>query len=235
MSPSSLGQAQRSRSVCPYSVFLIKYALLLFLFSPLEAESLRYTLKWPSGLSLGEATLSTSLTAQGTASSLDLDASLPAYTIQDRYSSSTSAQSCTIQFTREAIHGSKKINERIIVSPEGKITRETANGGGVTEIPTVRCPHDALALLVALRRNYAQPAQSVLFGQGYPVRFEAATTETIALNDVPTAADKLICILTLPKTGDYRLELYFLKDRTHTPALIKAPFALGTFSMELVR
>lgn len=220
----------------PWPVPLLRRcAVLLILFHPAQAESLRYNLKWPSGLSLGEATFTSNLTASGNLSTFDLDASLPAYTLQDRYTSSTSAQSCTIQFTRHTTHGQKKSNEQITVSPEGRITRETANGGGKTELPQASCPHDPLALLLALRRDYAQPAQSVLFGQSYPVRFEAAQPETITLNEKSTAADKLICILTLPKSGDYRVELFFLKDSQHTPALIRAPFALGTFSMELVR
>jgi len=203
-------------------------------FTSLSAESLRYNLKWPSGLTLGEANLTSELTSRGNTYTLDLDASLPAYTFHDRYISSTSAQSCTIQFTRETQHGNKKTNERIAVSPDGTITRETV-GGGKTEIAAAPCPHDPLALLVAVRKNLAQPAQSVLFGPGYPVRFEAAGPATVSLNDKPTATDKVICVLTLPKIGDYRLELYFLKDQTRTPALIRAPFALGTFYMELIR
>ncbi len=206
----------------------------LLLASLLPAETLRYNLKWPSGLTLGEANFTSELTARGSRYTLDLDASLPAYALTDRYTSATSAQSCTIQFTRETHHGSKSSHEQTTVAPDGAITRETI-GGGKTEIPTYPCPRDPLALLTALRKNFAQPAQSVLFGAGYPVRFEAAMPATISLNDKPTPADKVICILTLPKTGDYRLELYFLKDQAHTPALIRAPFALGIFSMELVR
>lgn len=203
-------------------------------FTSLSAESLRYNLKWPSGLTLGEANLTGELTSRGSNQTFDLDASLPAYTLHDRYTSSTSAQSCTIQFTRESQHGNRKTNERTAVSPEGPITRETI-GGGKAEISVSVCPHDPLALLAALRKNLAQPAQSVLFGSGYPVRFEAAGPATISLNDKPTATEKVICILTLPKTGDYRLELFLLKDQARTPALIRAPFALGTFSMELIR
>jgi len=206
----------------------------LLLASLLPAETLRYNLKWPSGLTLGEANFTSELTARGSRYTLDLDASLPAYALVDRYTSATSAQSCTIQFTRETRHGSKSSHEQTSVTPEGTITRETI-GGGKTEIPTMPCPRDPLALLTALRQNFAQPAQSVLFGPNYPVRFEAAMPATITLNDKPTPADKVICILTLPKTGDYRLELYFLKDQVRTPALIRAPFALGIFSMELLR
>ncbi len=224
-------------SPSPGRARILKFGFVpaIFLLAPLlPAETLRYNLKWPSGLTLGEASFTSELTARGDRYTLDLDASLPAYALVDRYTSGTSAQSCTIQFTRETRHGSKNTREQTSVAPDGTITRETI-GGGKTDIPAMPCPRDPLALLTALRKNFAQPAQSVLFGPGYPVRFEAAMSATITLNDKPTPADKVICIITLPKTGDYRLELYFLKDQTRTPALIRAPFALGIFSMELVR
>ena len=210
--------------------------LLIFLVtaSSVSAESLRYNIKWPSGLSLGEASLTTELTSRGTFTTLDLDASLPAFTIRDHYTSSTSAQLCTIQFQRETQHGPKRSNESLTVSAEGKVTRETLNGG-TTVLPAAACPHDALALLSALRRDQNQLPQTVLFGAGYPVRFENAGPQTITLNEKATPTEKLICIVTLPKTGDYRLELFLLKDSARTPALIRAPFVLGTFTMELIR
>jgi hypothetical protein len=220
---------QRSAGPCPVLAIL---ALITPL--SLNAESLRYNIKWPSGLTLGEANLSTELTTRGTVTTLDLDASLPGFTVRDHYTSSTTAKLCTIQFERETQHGPKRANERIIVNAEGKITRETLNGG-TTDLPTTACPHDALSLLAALRRDPNQLSQTVLFASGYPVRFEKSGPQTITLNDKPTPTDKFICILTLPKTGDYRLELFFLKDAAHTPALIRAPFVLGTFTMELIR
>ena len=200
----------------------------------IQAESLRYVIKWPSGLNLGEASLNSS----GLTFTFEVDASLPAYTIHDRYTSSTTAQLCTVRFERETQHGSKKTNERIVIAADGKIKRETVNGGS-TEIPASSCAHDALALLFATRLSLQQgklpAAQTVLFGSGYPVRFENSGTENITVSDKPALADKVTCILTLPKSGDYRIEMYFLRDLTRTPALVRAPFALGTFTLELVR
>ena len=199
-----------------------------------NAESRRYNLKWPSGLQLGEATVNSS----GLTFTFEVDASLPAYTIHDRYTSSTTAQLCTIRFDRESQHGSKKTNERIVVAPDGKIKRETVNGGS-TDVLAGPCAHDAVSLLFATRLSLQAgklpSAQTVLFGAGYPVRFENSGTENITVSDKPATADKVTCILTLPKTGDYRIEMFFLRDPTRTPALVRAPFALGIFSMELVR
>ena len=216
----------------------IGFVLALLLNSPAAAESLRYVIKWPSGLSLGEATLTSSLTERGFTYTFDVDASLPAYAIRDRYTSVASPTRCTISFERQTEHGSRKTDERITVNPEGKITRQTI-GGGTTEISPFPCPRDALALLasarMSLQQNAVPAAQTVLFGAGYPVRFENSGAETISISEKPVAADKITCVLTLPKTGDYRIALFFLRDSTRTPALIKAPFALGTFSLELVR
>ncbi len=200
-----------------------------------QAESLRYNVKWPSGLSLGEANLSNT----GFDSTFEVDASLPAYTIHDRYTSHTNAKLCTIHFERETQHGARHADERIVVGPDGKITRETVKGGSA-EISAGPCAHDALALLFATRLSLQQggklpPAQTVLFGAGYPVRFENSGGENITVGDKTALADKVTCVLTLPKSGDYRIEMFFLRDAARTPALVRAPFALGTFSMELVR
>ena len=35
--------------------------------------------------------------------------------------------------------------------------------------------------------------------------------------------------------SEITFEVFFLKDRARTPALVRVPLALGTFSMELVR
>ncbi len=198
------------------------------------AESLRYNLKWPSGLSLGEAALESS----GLTFSLALDASLPAFPIRDRYTSSTTAQLCTIRFERETLHGSKKANERIVVSPDGAIKRETV-GGGSTPVTAGPCAHDPISLLFATRLSLQAgklpAAQTVLYGGGYPVRFEMGGYETVTANDHSVQADKVTCVLTIPKVGDYRIEMFFLRDPVRTPVLLRAPFAIGTFSMELVR
>jgi len=203
--------------------------LLLFL-APLRAESLSYNLIWPSGLSLGEA----HLTQNGSLATFDLDASLPAFAIHDHYTSNSSAAGCTIVFTRETTHGSKKANERVSVASDGRITRETVHGG-TTELPSQSCPRDPLTLVSYARHTRLPAPQTVLFGPGYPVRFEPGGAQTITIGDKPTETEKVICVLTLPKTGDYRLEIYFARDVARTPVLIRAPFPLGTFAMELLR
>ncbi|MDQ6676711.1 MAG: DUF3108 domain-containing protein [Acidobacteriota bacterium] len=203
---------------------------LLLLLTPLHAESLTYNLIWPSGLSLGEARL----TQNGSLATFDLDASLPAFGIHDHYTSSSNAAGCTVEFTRETAHGGKKANERIRVASDGRITRETVNGGK-TELPFQSCPRDSLALLSYARQSKLPAPQTVLFGSGYPVRFESGGPQTITVSERPTETEKVICILTLPKIGDYRLEIYFARNASRTPVLIRAPFPLGTFAMELVR
>jgi len=56
-----------------------------------SAEILHYSIDWPSGLSLGEASLRSDRTGEGTASTpgwefeLNLDASVPGFAIRDQY------------------------------------------------------------------------------------------------------------------------------------------------------
>ena len=47
-------------------------------------------------------------------------------------------------------------------------------------------------------------------------------------------ADRLTASLKGP-SSDINFEVFFLKDAARTPALVRVPLAMGTFSMELVR
>ena len=38
-----------------------------------------------------------------------------------------------------------------------------------------------------------------------------------------------------PGSSDYMFDVYFARDAARTPLLITAPFAVGKFSMELIR
>jgi len=79
----------------------MKYLLILcatFLVSA-SAETLHYSIEWPSGLSLGEASLRSDRTGEGTAATpgwdfeLNLDASVPGFAIRDQYHSTANLDS----------------------------------------------------------------------------------------------------------------------------------------------
>ena len=74
-------------------------------------EHLRYTVNWPSGLSLGEGNLSASRStaAQDSPSRLDLafnlDAGVPGFSVSDQYHSEASADFCSVEFQKKLSHG----------------------------------------------------------------------------------------------------------------------------------
>src|ERR1017187_1921822 len=55
---------------------------------PFQDEGLHYTVNWPSGLSLGDATLSAHHTANGWDFEIGLDAAVPGFAIKDIFKSS---------------------------------------------------------------------------------------------------------------------------------------------------
>jgi hypothetical protein len=204
---------------------------------PFSDEVLNYSIVWPSGLTLGEAHLQASRSGEWNFD-LKVDASLPGYAIRDHYSSTTSAALCTGSFQRDTIHGSKRASERITVSGDGNATRETVLGGK-SELSVASCAHDALSFLFFVRQELGQgrmpAAQTVLFGRGYPARLDYVGRENVTVSNIPTDSDKVICTIQLPKSADYAIEMYFARDAARTPLVMRAPFAIGTFSVELQR
>jgi len=95
-----------------------------------------------------------------------------------------------------------------------------------------------LAFLYYARHELSQgripPAQSVFLGSAYEVRLEYTGTQSIRLADKPVDADRVTATIRGPASS-INVEVFFLKDRTRTPALVRVPLALGTFSMELER
>ena len=106
---------------------------------------------------------------------------------------------------------------------------------------TPTCGRDALAFLYFVRRELSQgprarsPGSNVyLLAQPYEVRLAFAGTQTIKLGDKQVETDRVTASIkgTASEVG---FEVFFLKDTARTPALVRVPLALGTFSMELVR
>jgi len=209
-----------------------------------ENEQLRYSINWPSGLSLGEAQLDSSLqkTTADAPSRLHLDfnvdAAIPGFAVSDRYRSQASPDFCSIEFQRKTTHGQKKTDETTDFNQhDGTATRETA-GGGKSEFEISSCGRDALAFLYYVRRELSQgripPPQTVYFGGAYEVHLAFAGTQTIHLGDKQVEADRVTASVK-GSASDINFEVFFLKDAARTPALVKVPLGLATFSMELVR
>lgn len=156
----------------------------------------------------------------------------------DRYRSQAVDDFCSTEFRRNTKHGTKSIDEKTTFDAhEGKITRETTGGGKtVTDAPA--CAKDALTFLYYVRHELGQgripPSQDIFFGPQYEVHLEFAGTETIRIADKPVEADHVTASVKGPVAG-ISFDIFFLKDRARTPALVRVPLSLGTFSMELAQ
>jgi hypothetical protein len=211
-------------------------ATLLVLAAAANGEQLRYTVNWPSGLSLGEGEMSSAIKGEGYEYSLRLDASIPGVPIEDRYRSRTRAGFCSESFEKESRHGNRVTSETLTFEP-GKVIRKTnVEGGGRTEIATGECARDALAFFYFLRSELQKgrlpPAQAIYFGAPYQISVRFSGTHPIQVNGNPAKGDKLIITAKGP-ASETSFEIFFAKDRERTPLLIRAAFPLGVFSMEL--
>lgn len=221
----------------------MKFLLFLLLGVAAPAESLHYTISWPSGLSLGEATLvSDHQNAGGEKDQwvfdLDLDASVPGFAVRDHDHSSASAGFCSIQLDKSEVHGQRRNTEKITFDQQrNTFTRETVNGG-TSEVPAGPCARDALTFLQFARRELAQgrlvPQQPVIFGSVYQIHFEYTGQQTIRSAERQVEADRVLATVQ-GRSSNFTVEIFFARDEARTPLLAKVPVPLGTFTVELIR
>jgi hypothetical protein len=218
---------------------------VLFLVSA-QAESLHYTINWPSGLSLGEATLSSEHSPGGEKAAekaagpwrfgLDIDASVPGFAIRDHYHSTTAPDLCSAQLDKSIEHGKHKTEEKITFDQQGNtITRETT-GGGKADSSVPSCARDALSFLQFVRSELAQgrvaAQQQVVLGALYQASIQYTGTQSIRLGDKKVEADRTVATIKGP-AADVTVEIFFARDAARTPLLARIPLSLGTFTVEL--
>jgi hypothetical protein len=211
---------------------------------PLCAETLHYSINWPSGLSLGEAEISsvspTGASGQETPWSFQatLNADLPGFPLHDHFASTATPAFCSLTLTKESVHGSRKAQEKETFHADtNTVTRETRPAGGKTDISVSACARDALTFLGFLRHELAQgrlvPAQAVVFGALYQVRAEFTGTQEIKVSDHKMDADRMQVTFKGP-ASDFTFEIFFSKDPARTPVFARLPLPLGAFTVELI-
>lgn len=205
-------------------------------------EDLTYSINWPTGLSLGEAHLRTahkkSETSDRWETEFTIDAAVPGFQVLDRVRSVATGGFCSIELDKNYTHGKRKTEETTRFDQQaGRATRET-KGGGKTEFNISNCARDALDYVQYLRRELSQgrlpPHQTVYYGAPYNVSVQFTGTQSIRVSDAPMEADRLVVTLKGPQT-DITFEAFFSKEPSRRPVLVRVPFSLATFSMELVR
>jgi hypothetical protein len=203
------------------------------------AESLHYTINWPSGLSLGEATIDTAHAKDGNWDvSLDIDASIPGFAVRDHYHAQSNSDLCSSTFDKKFVHGNHKNEEHTTFDQSSHTATRQTVGGGKSDISLSDCGRDALTFLQFARNELAQgrlvPQQAVVFGAAYDVRLEFTGTQNIRVGEQKAEADRIVATLRGP-SSDLTVEVFFSHDKAHVPLLAKIPMSLGTFSVELVR
>ena len=217
----------------------MKFGCLLLLVLPVSAETLHYVINWPSGLSLGEATLEVGKTEHETWNlGFDLDASVPGFAIRDKYQSKAAGSGlCSVELTRTVQRGSRKSQETDTFDQEShSVTRQTKAPGGKSGFSIQDCARDALSFLQYTRSELASgrlvPQQRVVLGGTYDVRLEFSGEETVQSNGKPVQADRIQAAIKGP-ASEFTLQVLFAKDAARTPVLVRIPLSLGTFTAEL--
>lgn len=208
---------------------------------PFGNETLRYSVNWPSGLNLGEATFSASRTDAGWKFDVALNAAVPGFAVADKVGSAADANLCSTQLVRDLSQGRVKSSETTTFDQKrGSAHRVTTFplGGGKSDFDIPTCPRDALAFLYYARRELGQgrvpPQQQIYYGGAYSVRLEYAGAETIKTEDKSAITDRVTVSVKGPKS-DFRFDIFFARDAARTPLSVRAPLAAGTLTMDLVR
>ncbi len=214
------------------------FLFLVFLVSA-SGESLHYTINWPSGLSLGEATVRADRADKSGPweFAVDIDASVPGFAVRDHYLSRATGDLCSVQLDKSYTHGKRKSEEKVTFDQQAHTaTRETPNGGGKSDIKTGDCARDALTFIQFVRRELAQgrlaPQQQVIFGSVYSVRIEYMGAQSIKVGDQKADSDRILATIKGP-SSDITVEIFFSRDAARVPLMAKVPLSLGVFSMEL--
>ncbi|HTB15508.1 MAG TPA: DUF3108 domain-containing protein [Bryobacteraceae bacterium] len=217
----------------------MKYLFFVLCVVPCFAESLRYSINWASGLSLGEATLRTDKGKERWDFEATMDASIPGFALRDDYRSSATPDLCSLELDKTFAHGPRKGDESIIFDQQNHTATRQTQGGGKTDLSISGCAKDALTFMQFARNELAQgrlpPQQSVDFGGLYNIRIQYTGPQKIKVGDQAAVdADRILATIRGPVT-DLTVEIFFARDAARTPLLARIPLALGSFTVELIR
>ena len=207
--------------------------------SPFQSgEVLRYEVVWPSGLTLGEAEFRAQAQTGAWAFEADLTASLPNFEIEEHHRAVADAGLCSQELTKKSKRGDRKTNEVVTFNQTaGTAKRETEGGGGVSTLDIPPCVRDALTYLYYLRQDLAKgripPPDDLNFGAQYAVTVTYAETRRVEAAGKSWDSDRILIDLAGPDSA-HSFEVFFSKDASRKPLIVRVPFELGTFSLRLV-
>jgi hypothetical protein len=204
---------------------------------PFQDETLRYSVRWPTGVTLGDAVFSARRTTAGWSLETTVNAGIPGFTIRDSYLASATSDLCSIELEKNIQHRTKQTREKTTFDQQKRrATRVTTlpPNGGTSEFDIPSCGKDAVSFVYFMRREMGQgrvpPAETVFFGAGYSVSLKYSGEVKVA----QAAADRLVGTVKGPNSS-FTIEVDFARDAARTPLAIRVPLAVGTLSAELVR
>jgi uncharacterized protein DUF3108 len=208
---------------------------------PFTNEVLKYSVNWPSGLSLGEATFSAQRpTAGGWEFDATLNAAIPGFELNDHLKASSTTDLCSTEFERDISNGGKKNREKTTFDQKlGSAHRVTTlpKDGGESTFSIPSCTRDALTYVYYGRRELGQgrvpQAQTVYYGSPYSVKMDYTGAQNITVAGKSTVTDHLVVTVKGPKS-DFNFEVFYARDAARTPLAIRIPLPVGTLSIELV-
>jgi len=208
---------------------------------PFTNEALKYSVNWPSGLSLGEATFSAQhIGSAGWEFDLTLNAAIPGFALVDHVKASATDDLCSTRFERDLSNGGRKTEEKIeFDQKQGSAHRITTlpKDGGESTFSIPGCARDALAYVYYGRRELGQgrvpQAQNVYFGGPYSAKMDYTGPQNVKVGGKSTVTDHLVVSVKGPKS-DFTFEVFYARDAARTPVAIRIPLPVGTLSIELV-
>jgi len=214
------------------------------------AEQLHYVINWPSGLGLGEASL-TFRNAPARAGEparmegdLKIDASVPGFQVADHYQSTAGANFCSASFDKVLRHGTRHADETLQFDQQhGMVVRESLGEAhqhvlapGIFHMSAAPCAMDALTYVAYVRRELAEgrlpEKQTVYFGAPYQVNLNYKGEETVQVSGASVSADRVDVQVHGP-ASDVSFTAFFARDTVRTPVMFRVPLENGVFSMEL--
>ncbi len=213
---------------------------------PLEfdAEQLKYSVNWPSGLSLGDGEFQARHVKGASPETghwefqFRLDAAVPGFHVKDLYRSSATGGFCSVEFSKQVAHGARRTNETADINPGTGAAKRTTKGGGSSTVQSPACVKDSLTYLYFLRselmKGRVPPPQTVLSGASYQVRVEYRGTRIVTVAEEQIQAD-CVAVSVKGPASQTTLDVYFARDGVRTPVLVSLPLPSGVVRLEIVR
>ena len=200
-----------------------------------EGEKLTLEIFWPSGVTLGEATLDARSIKDIHYFSASVEVVLPQGHIIYKLYSTATAELCSREF-RQSVQRSGKVWEETTSfdaeSGKAMVTRDARS----REYPAAKCLRDPLTYLYFFRSQAAAgkraTAESLFLNGLLSLRIDALASEMVKIKRSERRGERYQ--IRFPgSAGEGRAELWLDGASAQTPIAVRLPLPFSTFSAEL--